>query len=151
MPKRHHRKMKGGFLESLGSTLSSWGSSVSQGANSLWDKTKKATSSATSSLTASAPTSTAPTSTAPTSTAPTSTAPTSSYTPSSTTPKAFGGRKRSKKIRGGFSPNSATTGLASSAGPFSGQTAQPKNWVGGRTRKHKKHGKKHRHTKRCRH
>ena len=39
MPRRH-RKMKGGFLESLGSTLSSWGSSVSQGANSLWDKTK---------------------------------------------------------------------------------------------------------------
>ena len=151
MPKRHHRKMKGGFLESLGSTLSSWGSSVSQGANSLWDKTKKATSSATSSLTASAPTSSyTPTSTAPTSTVP-SLSSTSSNTSSLPTPKAFGGRKRSKKMRGGFSPNSTTTGLASSAGPFSGQTAQPKNWVGGRTRKHKKHGKKHRHTKRCRH
>lgn len=143
MPKRHHRKMKGGFLESLGSlgsTLSSWGSSVSQGATSLLDKTKKATSSATSSLTATAPTATAPTSTAPTSTTPTSTA-----------PKAFGGRKRSRKMRGGFSPNSPTTGLASKAGSFSGQTAQPKNWVGGRTKKHKKHSKKHRHTKRCRH
>lgn len=42
MPKRHH-KMKGGFLDSIGSTLSSWGNSISEGASNAWNKTKDAT------------------------------------------------------------------------------------------------------------
>ena len=41
MPKRHCN-MKGGFLDSIGSTLSGWGNSLSQGASSAWNKTKNA-------------------------------------------------------------------------------------------------------------
>ena len=45
MPRRH-RKMKGGFLDSLSSTLSSWGSTISQSASDAYNKTKNAASSA---------------------------------------------------------------------------------------------------------
>ena len=120
MPRRNNRKMSGGFLESLGTTLSSWGNSVSQGANSLWDKTKNSASS----LTSSSPT--------PSYTAPAPVTPTVG-----TTPSTFGGRKRSRKMRGGFSPNSSRSGLAASAASFSGSTAQPRTWVGGKTKKYK--------------
>ena len=51
-------------------------------------------------------------------------------------------------MRGGFKDNTPTTGLASHAAPFSGPTAQPHNWIGGRTRRRHR---KHRHTKSCRH
>jgi hypothetical protein len=56
-------------------------------------------------------------------------------------------------MKGGFKDNTPTTGLAVYAAPFSGSTAQPHNWVGGRTKKrhHRKCYKKHRHTKSCRH
>ena len=45
MSKKYNRRrhLKGGFLDSLGQTFSSWGSSLSQGATGFWDKTKKAT------------------------------------------------------------------------------------------------------------
>ena len=117
MPRRH-RKMKGGFLDSLSSTLSSWGSSISQSASNAYNKTKSAASSAYSSATGSTPTY----------------APTTTYTtPSSYTPSgAYGGKRRSKKMRGG--------NLAATASPISGiKTAQPHNWVGGKkTRKNKR-------------
>lgn len=137
MPRRH-RKMKGGFLESLGSTLSGWGSSISQSASDAYNKTKNATSSAYSSATT--PTST--TSYTPTSTSTTST---TSYTPTSTTSYtpsgAYGGKKgKSRKMRGGYSNNNASTGLAANASPISGiKSAEPHNWVGGKkSRKNKR-------------
>jgi hypothetical protein len=124
MPKRH-RKMKGGFLDSIGTTLSGWGSSISEKASSAWNSTKKATTDAYDSATG------------------TTTTPT--YVPTT------GGRKRSKRMRGGFSDNTPTTGLAAHASPISGvKTAQPHNLVGGRTRKHRRGGK-HRHGKSCKH
>ena len=139
MPRRH-RKMKGGFLESLSGTLSSWGSSISQSASDAYNKTKNAASSAYSSAT----TPTTSTSYTPTSTSytPTST----SYTPTSTTSYtpsgAYGGKKgKSRKMRGGYSNNSALTGLAASASPISGiKSAEPHNWVGGKKSRKNKRG-----------
>ena len=125
MPRRH-KKMKGGFLDSLSSTLSSWGSTISQTASDAYNKTKSAASSAYSSATGSMPTTsyTAPATTS------SYTAPASSYTPSTTS--TYGGKKRSRKMRGG--------NLAANASPISGiKTAQPHNWVGGKkTRKNKR-------------
>jgi hypothetical protein len=50
-------------------------------------------------------------------------------------------------VGGGYTPNTPTTGLAFYASPISDiRTAQPHNWVGGKTkrhRKHKKHSKSH--------
>jgi hypothetical protein len=45
MPKRY-RKMKGGFLDSVGDTLSSWGNSISEGTTTAWNKTKSASNDA---------------------------------------------------------------------------------------------------------
>jgi hypothetical protein len=139
MPRRH-RKMKGGFLESLSGTLSSWGSSISQSASDAYNKTKNAASSAYSSAT----TPTTSTSYTPTSTSytPTST----SYTPTSTTSYtpsgAYGGKKgKSRKMRGGYSNNNALTGLAANASPISGiKSAEPQNWVGGKKSRKNKRG-----------
>jgi hypothetical protein len=59
----------------------------------------------------------------------------------------MGGRRRSRKMHGGYTPNTPTTGLAFYASPISDiKTAQAHNWVGGKTkrhRKHKKHSKSH--------
>ena len=121
MPRRH-RKMRGGFLDSL-----------TQGLTDAWNKTKSAASGAYSSVSApGASTSYTPTST--------------SYTP--TTPASYGGRKRTRrhrKMRGGFSDNTPLTGLAASASPISDiKTAQPHNWVGGRTkRRHSRRSRRH--------
>jgi hypothetical protein len=112
--------MKGGFLD----TLSNWGSSLSQGASSIWEKTKQATSSATTGLT--------PT-------------PSPTFTSTTTQPmtsSTYGGRTRRRRMRGGFKDNTPTTGLASHAASFSGETAQPHNWVGGKTRRHRRKGRK---------
>ena len=130
MPRRH-RKMKGGFLESLSGTLSSWGSSISQSASNAYNKTKNAASSAYSSAT----TPTSPTTSTSTSYTPTSTA---SYTPSG----AYGGKKgKSRKMRGGYSNNIALTGLAANASPISGiKSAEPHNWVGGKKSRKNKRG-----------
>jgi hypothetical protein len=109
--------MKGGFWDSL-----------TQGFSSAWEKTKNAASSATSGLTGSTSTS-------------------SSYTPPSYTPpppntsaqpmttSTYGGRTKRRRMRGGFKDNTSTSGLAAHAASFSGQTAQPHNLVGGRTRR----------------
>ena len=57
----------------------------------------------------------------------------------------FGGKKRScksKKMRGGsFTDNTPTSGLAFNAAPFSGETARPNTWVGGKTKKRSKRTK----------
>jgi hypothetical protein len=127
--------MRGGFLD----TISNWGSS-------LWQKTKDATSSLTGS--------TSPQSsyTYPQSsyTSPQSsyTSPQSSYTsPQSMQPmttSTYGGRKRTRRMKGGFKDNTPTTGLAAHAAPFSGVTAKPHNLVGGKTRRRRRKSRKHR-------
>lgn len=137
MPRRHrhrHRTMKGGFLD----TLSNWGSSLSQSASDLWQKTKNATSGATSSLTGSTTTST-----------PTYSSPTSNtgYTQPMAT-STYGGKSRRRRMRGGFKDNTGSSTLAANAAPFSGVTAKAHNIVGGRTRRR---GGKHRHSKSCKH
>ena len=148
MPKRNKsRRMKGGFLESLSNSLSSGWNSLSQGASSVWDKTKNAASSAYSSATSpSTPTPSTPTPATPTPAAP---IPPPAPMPS---PALAGGKKRkSKKMRGGYASNTPLTGLAASASPISGiKTAQPHNWVGGRTKRRRT--KCHRcNSKSCRH
>ncbi len=74
-----------------------------------------------------------------------SSTPSMSGTPSmSTTTSAsrFGGKRRSRKMRGGFESN-APTGLVVYAAPFSGPTAEPQTKVGGRTRRRgRKSGRK---------
>ena len=136
MPRKHrHRTMKGGFLESL-----------TQGASDLWEKTKKASSDAYSSATGSATGST--------------TGSSSSYVPPPPPPPPttsstgylggrMRGRKRSRKMRGGYGDNISLTGLAASAAPISDiKSAQPLTTVGGRRTK-RRHGGKHRHNKSC--
>jgi hypothetical protein len=121
MPKRH-RKMKGGFLDNISSTLSNWGSTISSSASDAWEKTKNATSSLTGST------------------------PSTSYQSPMTT-STYGGRRntRKRRMRGGFKDNTPTTGLAAHAAPFSGPTAKPHTWVGGKTRRHRIGGKSRRH------
>lgn len=114
---RHRRRtMRGGFLD----TLSSWGASLTQGANSLWEKTKQASST---------PTYTAPP-------APAYTAPSMPSSAPSSMP-SYGGKTRKRRMRGGFTDNTPATGLAAHAGSFSGETARPHNWVGGKTKRRK--------------
>lgn len=123
MPRRHrHRTMKGGFWESL---------------TNAWESTKKAASGAYSSATSAVSGAT---------TTPTTTTP----PPATTSTGYMGGRKRSRRMRGGYSDNISLTGLAASAAPISDiKSAQPLNIVGGRTRKRR--GGKHRHSKSCKH
>lgn len=117
-----HRKMKGGFLDSL----SSW-------ASNTWNKTKAATTNAYNSAASSFK----------------STPTTTTY--QSTTP-TYGGKKRSRKMRGGYSDNIALTGLAANAAPITDiKSAQPLTVVGGKRRKtrksHHRRGKTHKHRK----
>ena len=61
-----------------------------------------------------------------------------------------GGRKRrSHRMRGGYSNNMSTTNLAASAGSFSGSTARAQAYVGGRTKK-RCHTHKRSHRRHCR-
>jgi hypothetical protein len=78
-----------------------------------------------------------------------------SATPTTTTPSytgntasTYGGRKRkSRRMRGGYSDNVSLTNLASRAAPYSGETARAQAYVGGRTRRrcHKHKGSHRRH------
>ena len=72
---RTRKNMKGGFFDSLSSTLSSWGSSISQSASDAYNKAKSATYTS--------------------NTMPQSTLP--AYTPMATS--TYGGKRRSKKTR----------------------------------------------------
>jgi hypothetical protein len=117
--RRSKRSMKGGFLDltNLGSSLTQGASSLTQGAYNLFEKAKQATS-GTTSTSYSAPQQ-------------------STYTP--TLPSTGGRtRRRRRHMKGGFHDNTPTTGLAVHAASFSGPTAQPHKWVGGKTRRHKK-------------
>ena len=56
----------------------------------------------------------------------------------------FGGKRTKKSrrhMRGGYTANTPTTGIAFNAAPFSGYTAQPEVWVGGKTKKRRMHKK----------
>ena len=130
MPKRNRRskRMRGGmwpFSSSDGTDSTS-----SDGAGWM-DSLKKNASSASGWLTSSSDT--------------TSTTP--STTPSDTS--TYGGRKRkSRRMRGGYSDNMSTTNLASRAASFTGETARAQAYVGGRKTKrrcHKHKGSRRRH------
>ena len=142
MPRTHRRKtMKGGFLESLTNTLSGWGSSLSQGASGMWSKTK----SATSSLTGSTPTSYTTNSYQQSPANSYQQSPANSYQQSPMGSSTFGGKRsrRRRNISGGFKDNTPTTGIAVNASSVSGiKTAQPHNWVGGRTRRRGRKGRR---------
>ena len=126
MRKRDKRKtMKGGFFESL----SNLGNSISQGTSDLWKKTSQGTSDLwektknfTSNITSS-----------------------NSQPTTSSVSMGYGGRRtRRRRMRGGFVNNTPLTGVAKNASSFSGPTDQPHNWVGGKTKKHRKKSRKHR-------
>ena len=148
MTKKYHRRrhLKGGFLDSLGQTFSNWGTSISQGASSVWNKTKKATGIDNTSSYSSSSSSYTPSTT-------------SSYTPSyvQTSPTAptsstysYGGKRvkngtrkmkrtRTMKRGGNFSANTPIDTLASRAGDFSrGLTARVNDLVGGKRKRKSK-------------
>ncbi len=58
------------------------------------------------------------------------------------TPQIMGGKIKKHGMKGGYKDNISETGLAASAGPFSGPTAQPQKMVGGKTRRGGKKGRK---------
>jgi len=114
MPKQYRnrrRSMKGGFLDNLSSTASNWSNSLYSGMSNLWNKTKSTTSYLTG---------------------------TSSAVPPQPAYNNYirGGKTRRRKMRGGYNANTPATGLASTAASFSGQTAQPHTYVGGKTKRH---------------
>ena len=60
-----------------------------------------------------------------------------------------GGKTRRKRMRGGFSSNTPTSGLAYTAASFSGNTAKPHGLIGGKSGSHKrKRNKTRRRSKR---
>lgn len=61
-------------------------------------------------------------------------------------PAPYGGRRRrkSKKMRGGYSANISLTQF-SDAAPFSGDTARPQAMVGGKTRRNRKQRRSRKH------
>lgn len=68
-------------------------------------------------------------------------------------PPAYGGKRRrhkSRRMRGGYSDNVSMTNLASRAAPFSGATARPQAYVGGRRTKRRCHTHKRSHKRHCR-
>jgi hypothetical protein len=60
---------------------------------------------------------------------------------------AYGGKTKKPGMKGGYKDNISETGLAASAAPFSGPTAQPHKMVGGKTRRGGKKGRKTRRNK----
>jgi hypothetical protein len=139
MSKKNHRTkrhLKGG--NSFGQAFSNLGSSISEGASSLWNKTKKLVGLESSGSGYSSSTGTNY------STPYTSSA--SSSSSSSNPMYKYGGRKRKNKMKGsknskkmrkggsGYASNSSLTNLASTAAPFSGVTAKAQ-LVGGRRKR----------------
>ncbi len=124
MPKRHrnrHKKTKGGFL-GFGSASDTASGDTANGSwfTNIWSKTKQGLYGA--------------------------------Y--NSTPTQSYGGKtkrhKHRRSMKGGFTGYTPTTGLSSNAASFSGPTAQPQVWLGGKSRKCNRGGK-HRHTKSCKH
>jgi hypothetical protein len=134
MPKRYRHKsrtMKGGFLDDISNTLSEWGTSISQGASNIWQKTKSSLTGSTSYQ----PTTTYQPTPPPIQTQsiqqPTQVAPPPLAAPMNTS--TYGGKysRRKRHKKGG--------GIATNSSPITGiKTAQPHNLVGGKTKKCKK-------------
>jgi hypothetical protein len=129
MPRRN-RKMRGGDISGLWTSITS----------KVGDAYESAKNKFTGSPDGSTYTSTAPSTYTPTTP--------STYTPPPAAP-GYGGKRRrtQKKMRGGFSPNTPTTGLAFNASPISGIASAKSMWVGGKTRKRRSH----KHSKSCKH
>lgn len=121
---RKNMKMKGGFLGfSDDSTNSGWFSNVSQNASdmwnnissnasNLWEKTKQSLN----------------------------------YSPQNNynQPPIFSqntGGKKTKKMRGGYEANINHKSIANNAASFTQPTAKPQVWVGGKSRKYRRHNK----------
>jgi hypothetical protein len=140
--KNKSKRMRGGFdMSSLNPFGSAEGSSSSSSAtgwfNSLTEKAKSATGSASGWLSSATTPTPVPT-------------PTPTPIPVPSLVPVTGGRKRrSRRMRGGYSNNISTTNLAASAGSFSGSTAKAQAYVGGRT-KRRCHTHKRSHRRHCR-
>lgn len=98
----------------IGDSISNAWSSVSQGASNLWDKAKKTVSGTPS---------------------------TPVYQPPAQQSYSYGGRRHRK--RGGTKGWSPLNGIASHAADFSGKSAMPQAWVGGKRTKRRSHKKSH--------
>ena len=73
--------------------------------------------------------------------------PSSDYV-SNSTPYPHGGKnKKLKGMKGGYKYYTPNTGLAANAASFSGPTAEPHNYVGGKTRRRRRRGIKSRKQK----
>ena len=143
--------MKGGFWDSLKNSISSGINSLSQGATNAWNTTKKASEQAYDSAKSSLSNTPSYSSSSSSSSSYMSSPSASSYSAPSMGQYQGGQRKRSRKMRGGYKDNISLTGLASSAAPVAGiSTAKPHNWVGGKTRRHKTHRRKHANSRRHR-
>lgn len=119
---RRRRTMKGGFWEAI---------------TNAWGKTKESASNAYNSMTGTTSTQ-------------------STYVPPPAapvyTPTSYGGKKkrtmRRKRMRGGYSDNISLSNLASNAASFTGVTAQPHTWVGGKTKKNRHRRRHHKKSRR---
>ena len=132
MPRRI-RKMKGGFLDSLTSSLSNGWNSLSNSASNAYNKTKNSVTNYSTGSSSYYPSQPAYS--------------TGSYQnqPSS---YSYGGKTRKHKRGGSYSSSISVNGLAANAAPVSNvKTAQPHNLVGGKSKKHRKH----KHSKSCKH
>ena len=135
MPRKHSRRsMKGGFdfgsfTNSLTNSFNNTKASLESQASALGSQASAFATTTTNKLKNSMGSTSTP-----------------SYTGTSYLPRVGGKKRRSgsKKMRGGnFTDNTPTSGLAFHAAPFSGETARPNTWVGGKTKKRRKTYKKH--------
>lgn len=132
MPRKTSRKYKkgGSIWDSMTNSMSNLGSSMSNWTSGLMSS-KKTSYSSPSSSSYSSPSSYS----------------SQSYSSSPYSSTSSGGKRRTKRrMRGGFKDNTLMNNLATHAAPFSGSTAEPKNWVGGRTKR-----RRHRRSKSRRH
>lgn len=138
---RKHKKLRGGegIVDSLGQTFSNLGTSISRGVKDAWTKISNSTQNT------GYPSTTTNYSYQP---QPTPYQPSTTYYPNGGTKTRRRRGQRRNKRGGSFRDNVSLTNLASHAAPFSGNTAQAHNWVGGKTKRSRKSRK---NTKRRRH
>jgi len=145
MPRRI-RKMKGGFLDSLTSSLSNGWNSLSNSASNAYNKTKNSVTNYSTGSSSYYPSQPAY-STGAYQNQPAYSTGSYQNQPSS---YSYGGKTRKHKRGGSYSSSISVNGLAANAAPVSNvKTAQPHNLVGGKSKKHRKH--KHKHSKSCKH
>jgi len=130
-----NRKIKGGFLgmntqtsnpewfSTVSNKTSEMWNKISEGTNNLWEKTKQVFQTKKDNYS------------------------TYSNETNNAIPLRIGGRKKTKKMRGGYEAHTCNKSIASSAAPFWQPTAKPQVWVGGKSKKNKKQikSRKNRH------